>query len=275
MSFLNLSGYAFTSLCDIPAIKATLKELQAQEPYAHLRGTILLAPEGVNLFLSGDESACYAIIDQLCESTSLTREALQLKPSWSDEIAFNRFLVKIKKEIIAFDEFYSPEHVAPYVSPAQLDEWYNHDADNIVLLDTRNTYETELGTFKNAIVPPLKSFKDLRRADILETLEPYKSKKVITFCTGGIRCEKAATFLKQQGFNDVYQLHGGILRYFEETTAQNYTGECFVFDKRVSLTPTLETSDKHLCYACRHPLTIEDMQSPYYKECESCPYCHK
>ena len=270
MSYLNLSGYHFKPLENLSVIKAALLE---QSKELELRGTVLLAPEGINLFLSGPKENCQKFITQVCETLVISEKDLELKPSYSDHLAFNRFLIRIKKETIAFDCAYNHDHAAPYVSPTQLDEWLSNTPDDIVLVDTRNTYETDFGAFSNAIIPQIHSFKEFK--PFVETLHHLKNKKIVTYCTGGIRCEKAATFMKEQGFNDVYQLQGGILRYFEESQALNYDGECFVFDKRVSLKPDLTRSDKKLCHACRSPLTAEDYSSEYYIENEQCPYCIK
>jgi len=268
MSFLNLSGYHFTPLIDIAAIKETFIE-KSQE--VNIKGTVLLAPEGINLFISGPSEDCDSFIEKVCNTLHIEPSALELKPSWSENIAFNRFLVRLKKEIIAFDYEFNAEHQAPYVSAKELDSWLENSPEDVVLLDTRNRYETKFGAFSKAVIPLIDTFKEFK--PFIETIQDLKGKKIVTYCTGGIRCEKAANFLKEQGFEDVYQLRGGILKYFEETQAANYDGECFVFDKRVSLKADLTLSDKKVCYACRSPLMIEDCAHIAYQEGSSCPYC--
>lgn len=270
MTFLNLSGYHFKPLENLPAVKALLLE-KAEE--LSVKGTILLSPEGINLFLSGPENECTVLLNTVCENLNITQSDLELKPSWSDSIAFNRFLVRLKKEIIAFDSLYNHDHSAPYVSPTELEQWLSEDPENVVMLDTRNLYESRFGSFVNAVIPPIDTFKEFK--PFCDTIDHLKDKKIVTFCTGGIRCEKAATFMKEKGFQNVFQLKGGILRYFEETQSQHYEGECFVFDKRVSLKPNLEISDKKVCYACRAPLTTEECAHEHYIEGVSCPYCFK
>jgi UPF0176 protein len=268
MSCLNLSGYHFTPLSNLTAIRESLLE-KSQE--RNIKGTILLAPEGINLFISGATEDCEKFIDTICQTLGIQADNLELKPSWSENIAFNKFLVRLKKEIIAFDYEYQAEHQAPYVSAKELDSWLDRDNHDVVMLDTRNRYETKFGTFTNAVVPDIDTFKEFKH--FVETMPDLKNKKIVTYCTGGIRCEKAATFLKEQGFEDVYQLKGGILKYFEETQASHYDGECFVFDKRVSLKSDLSLSDKKICYACRSPLTVEDCAQSSYQEARSCPNC--
>ncbi len=268
MSFLNLSGYHFKPLVNLEAIRNSFLEKSRE---LNIKGTVLLAPEGVNLFLSGLGDQCESFIDYVCSDLNIPSSDLELKPSWSDKVAFNRFLVRVKKEIIAFDYEFNHNNPAPYVSADELDSWLELSPEDVVLLDTRNRYETKFGTFVQAIVPAIDTFKEFK--SFVDTIGDLKNKKIVTFCTGGIRCEKAATFLKEQGFEDVYQLKGGILKYFEETTARNYDGECFVFDRRVSLKTDLTTSDKAVCFSCRSPLTIEDCAHEHYALGHSCPYC--
>jgi UPF0176 protein len=268
VSFLNLSGYHFKPLANLEVIRNTFLQ---KSDHLNIKGTVLLAPEGINLFLSGSTEDCESFLDNVCSALHISSSDLELKPSWSDKIAFNRFLVRLKKEIIAFDYEFNHENQSPYVSANELDSWLAQSPEDVVLLDTRNRYETKFGTFVNAIVPAIDTFKEFK--PFVDTIGDLKNKKIVTFCTGGIRCEKAATFLKEQGFEEVYQLKGGILKYFEETSATNYDGECFVFDKRVSLKPDLSISDKSVCFACRSPLTAEDCAHEHYLVGLSCPYC--
>lgn len=194
------------------------------------------------------------------------------KESISNTQPFNRMLVRLKKEIIAFDMHFDPsKDQGKYVDPKTLKAWLDGKED-VVLLDTRNDYEVEMGSFSKALKPPMKSFKDFKQ--VVQDLDPsLKDKTIVTFCTGGVRCEKAAPYMEQQGFKNVYQIDGGILKYFEECGGDHWDGECFVFDQRVSVDPKLEQSNKKLCYRCRHPLTMEDQKDPHYVVDVSCPHC--
>lgn len=266
--YLNISGYCFHNITNRQQIK---DELLAGPLAESLKGTVLLAPEGVNLFLSGGPQEVHAFVNELCQRIGLEPESLQIKESYSSKHSFNRFLIRLKKEIIAFDAGFSPEETGEYIEPQELERWLDAKKDNVIMVDTRNDYETDLGSFKDAFIPHIKSFKEFK--DIVPQLAEQQDKVLVTFCTGGIRCEKATMYLKHLGFKNVLQLKGGILRYFEETEAKHYDGECFVFDQRVSLKPNLEISDKKVCYACRQPLTVEDYNHPLYSEGEACPYC--
>lgn len=266
--YLNISGYCFHRLSHREELK---KEFLSHPLSQTLRGTVLLAPEGVNLFLSGATDNVNTFLSELCARIGIMSEDLQIKKSYSEEHSFNRFLIRLKKEIIAFDTDFKAEETAPYVEPTELEHWLDTQPEKVVMIDTRNDYETNLGTFQGAFVPHIKSFKEFK--DVAPALADLQDKVLVTFCTGGIRCEKATMYLKQLGFDNVLQLKGGILRYFEETPAKHYDGECFVFDRRVSLKPTLEVSDKKVCFACRHPLTAEDYHHPLYVSAQSCPYC--
>lgn len=269
MNYINVVGYCFSPLPEDR--KPLQKQLKEKGLSLDLKGTLLLAPEGINVTsVSGLKENVTIFLDYLSQVTSIEPEKFDYKESVCEEKPFSRFLVRLKKEIISFDFPYSEERKARYLEPKELDDFLEKN-DDVVLLDTRNDYEIELGTFKNALEPPIKTFKQFK--DYVSGLENLKDKKVVTFCTGGIRCEKAATYLKDQGFSDVYQLKGGILRYFEETEAKNYQGECFVFDKRVSLKKDLKASDKKLCFGCRSTLMPEDLKSEHYKSGQYCPHC--
>ena len=269
MKYINIVGYCFSPL---PADRKSLqKKLKEKGLELELKGTLLLAPEGINVTsVAGTKENVMLFLDYLTEQTGIDPQDFDYKESLCDHKPFSRFLVRLKKEIISFDFPYSHERKAQYVEPTELDQWL--DSKDVVLLDTRNDYEIELGTFKNALKPPIETFKQFK--DYVSDITHLKDKKIVTFCTGGIRCEKAATYLKDQGFSDVYQLKGGILRYFEQTQAKNYDGECFVFDKRVSLKKDLMPSDKKLCYGCRRTLMPEDLKSPYYLSGQYCPHCY-
>jgi UPF0176 protein len=236
---LNVAGYLFVSLDDLPGLR---ERLQREGAAREVRGTILLAPEGINLFVAGD-------VDRVREFVGLLRTdarlaPLVLKESWSDAPPFRRFRVRLKKEIITMKHpAISPESGrAPAVDSQTLKLWLDQGHDDegrvIIMLDTRNGYEVEQGTFRGALDPGIRHFSEFPAA--LEKMPEVTPEKVIvTFCTGGIRCEKAALYMREKGFGNVLQLDGGILKYFEETGGAHYDGRCFVFDNRVSLNPDL------------------------------------
>ena len=229
---LNISAYLFTPLPDAGALQPILLErAQALE----LKGTILLAEEGINLFLAGSAESVRGFVAQLHEDTRF--EALAPKESWSDKQPFRKMLVKVKREIIRMDHptIRPAAGRAPSVDPATLRRWLDqgHDDDGreVVTLDTRNAFEVDAGTFDNAIDWRIDKFTEFPPA-----LRAHKSelqdKTVVSFCTGGIRCEKAAILMREEGLPHVYQLEGGILKYFELTDGAHYHGGCFVFDER-------------------------------------------
>ncbi len=235
LSVLNISAYRFIRLS-----KNFLSELQIklkkETQHLGLKGTILLSQEGINLFLAGEREAI-ASFQALLNQFSCFKN-LVVKESFSDFQPFKKMLVKIKKEIIPFaiDTIHPEIHTAPYITPKTLKKWIK-ERPNLILLDTRNGFEAELGSFENALHLDLKHFRDFPKA-VQKMPEKVKKSPVVTFCTGGIRCEKAAELLLQKGFNEVYQLEGGILNYFEQCGGEHYKGLCFVFDERKALTPS-------------------------------------
>jgi UPF0176 protein len=267
---VNLSAYRFTPF---PAeeLSALRDRLRMRCPELGLRGTILLATEGINLFVAGPRAATDALLAELRALPGLAD--LVPKESLSSEQPFNRMLVKIKKEIIAFGvEGIDPARApAPRLAPRELKRWLD-EGRPITLLDTRNDYEVKLGTFDNALVPRIENFRDFPAA-LRRLPEELKHRPIVTFCTGGIRCEKAAPLLVREGFDEVYQLEGGILKYFELCGGAHYTGECFVFDRRVGVDPQLRETDAVLCFACQTPLTVAEQADPRYVPDISCPYC--
>lgn len=268
-TFLNVAAYKFVALADIPARRRTL--WQAAHDH-RLRGTVLLSPEGINLFLAGPEDGIRCFLELLRSDTAFAD--LTVKKSWTDFQPFRRLLVKQKKEIIAFGvESVHPERAtSPKISPEQLKQWLD-EGRPITLLDTRNDYEVELGTFRNAVDLNIRHFRKFPEA--VEALPPEaKDRPMVMFCTGGIRCEKAGAYVEQIGFREVYQLDGGILNYFERCGDAHYEGDCFVFDHRVAVTPSLAPSGARLCYACQAALTAEDLASDKYKTGVSCPNCY-
>lgn len=266
--FVNIAGYKFVTL---DRLSERREQLRDQCGKLHLKGTILLAPEGINLFIAGERVA----IDEFL--TELRRDGpfadFEVKESPSDDQPFSRMLVRLKKEIIAFnvDAVDPRRKTSPRIAAADLKSWLDEGQD-VTLLDVRNDYEIEIGTFKNAVNIGIDHFRHF--PDAAKSLpEELKKRPIVTFCTGGIRCEKAAPYLEQLGFESVYQLDGGILKYFEECGADHYDGDCFVFDKRVAVNPQLAETPVELCFACQATLTAEEQQSPQYVPGQSCPHC--
>jgi len=238
MNILNIAAYRFVALNDLAQLRAAFKARGAQ---LELKGTVLIATEGINLFLAGAAANVEAFLETLLADARFA--PIEVKRSWSSAQPFRRLLVKIKREIVSMHrpEINPGETPAPRLAPQELKRWLDEGRD-IVLLDTRNQFEVELGTFENTLALGLKSFSDFPRATpaLPETL---KHQPIVTFCTGGIRCEKAAPWLISQGFREVYQLDGGILNYFEQCGGAHFRGECFVFDERVALDPALRAAD--------------------------------
>ena len=239
---LNIAAYRFVAIDDAPALIERLRSAAAQRD---LRGTVLVAPEGINLFLAGAQAAVESFLDALCADARFS--AIEIKRSWSDSVPFARLKVKAKREIIAFRRDSNPAGArAPALAPASLARWLEngHDDDGrpVVLLDTRNRAEVAHGTFSGALTLPIDRFTDLPAA-----LESHRAAladaAVVSFCTGGIRCEKAALWMQANGYPRVWQLDGGILGYFEQVGGYGYDGDCFVFDERVALDAGLRPVD--------------------------------
>jgi len=230
MKLLNIAAYKFIRLDNLGELKTALYHL-AQDN--NILGTTLLSREGINLMLTGLPENIEVFRDYLKSDTQFSD--LHYKESYSEEQTYNRLLVKIKKEIIAFgvDSVDPIHHQAPYIKPTELKQWLDENRE-FIFLDTRNNYEIEAGTYENAIHLNIEHFRHFPTA-AKNLDDKLKEKTVVTFCTGGIRCEKAALLLQQYGFKDVYQLEGGILNYFAEYGNAHYQGECFVFDKRGEL----------------------------------------
>ena len=238
----------------------------------HVRGTLLLASEGINGTVAGSQQAIDNLIAWLREDERL-RE-LDCKFSYDDEMPFYRSRVKLKKEIVTMGvEGIDPNRVVgTYVQPK---DWNALIADpDVLVIDTRNDYETAIGSFEHAVAPNTRSFREF--PEFAKThLDRQKQPKVAMFCTGGIRCEKSTAYLKQQGFEEVYHLQGGILKYLEEIPQEEslWRGECFVFDNRVSVNHQLEKGSYDQCHACRLPITEADKASDKYQPGVSCPAC--
>lgn len=234
MRFINTSAYQFLPLSDLDALRA---ELFALGEELGIKGTILLSPEGINCTICAQSEAMLKFKQKLDE-----RFDLPYKDSESDFIPFKRFLIKIKSEIITFKqkEINPAQQTSPHLAPETLKAWLDEGRE-VVILDTRNRFELDYGKFTQAIDLSIDNFTEF--ADAIANLpESMKSKPVVTYCTGGVRCEKAAPLLEAHGFKHVYQIDGGILNYFEQCGDAHYSGNCFVFDERISLTPSLAVS---------------------------------
>ena len=267
--FSNIAAYKFAPLADLEALQAELREMCGE---AEMRGTILLSPEGINVVVAAEHAATDRLLVRLRSIPGLAD--LTAKVSESDHQPFNRMLVKIKKEIIAFGvEGIDPaRRPAPRVAPRQLKQWLD-EGRAVTLLDARNAYEVKLGTFQGARTLDLDHFREF---PAVATALPndLKHEPIVTFCTGGIRCEKAAPLLEMAGFTKVFQLDGGILNYFEECGGAHYEGDCFVFDKRVALDASLRETGAALCFVCQTPLTLTEQGDARYVPSTSCPHCH-
>ncbi|MDO8271550.1 MAG: rhodanese-related sulfurtransferase [Gammaproteobacteria bacterium] len=261
--------YKFARLPDFEALRTPLHDLMSEN---QVRGTLLLAAEGINGTIAGPRQGIDRVLAWLRADPRL--QSLEAKESHADENPFYRTKVKLKKEIVTMGvEDIDPNHiVGTYVKPS---DWNQLISDpDVILVDTRNDYEVKIGTFRYAINPNTETFREFP-AYAKENLDPQKHKKVAMFCTGGIRCEKSTAFMKAQGFNEVYHLEGGILKYLEEVPEEDslWEGECFVFDNRVTVNHQLEKGKYDQCHACRMPITEEEQQSALYVRGVSCPHC--
>ena len=266
--FINFSAYKFTPLEDLPELK---ERLLAVTKSRGLRGTILLSPEGINFFVAGPRKEMDELLVELHSVPGL--ESLQPKESVSEEQPFNRMLVKIKKEIIAFGvEGIDPaRRPSAKLSARVLKQWLD-EGRPLTMLDTRNDYEVHMGTFRGAIPAGIDNFRDFPAA-VAKLPSEMKEQPLVMFCTGGIRCEKAGPFMEQAGFKNVFQLDGGILKYFEECGGAHYDGECFVFDRRVGVDPQLQETNSVMCFNCQMPLLEAEQRHPHYVPDKSCPHC--
>ena len=272
--YVNVAAYQFAPLNDLPGRRAHLRDLCNQ---LELKGSILLSREGINCFLAGERDSIDLLLQEIRKIDGFAD--IEVKESLSEEKPFNRMLVKIKEEIIAFgvDGVDPLAYTSPRITAKELKEWFQQGRE-FTMLDVRNRYEVNLGTFDGAVALEIDHFRDFPDAVSDQSqLSPMaavdRERPVVTFCTGGIRCEKAAPLLEQAGFTNVLQLDGGILKYFEECGGEHYDGECFVFDQRVALDSQLRETETTQCYACQLPLTAEEQQSDMYVPGKSCPKC--
>ena len=270
---INIAAYKFVTFDDTVAQRPRFQALCTE---LALKGTILLSPEGINLFLAGTRAS----VDQFL--TFLRADArfadIPVKESLSEKQPFNRMLVRLKREIITMkNPLIKPElGRAPAVDAQTLKRWLDQGRDDqgkpVVMMDTRNAFEVDVGTFENTIDYRIEKFSEFP-AIVEREKEALNDKTIVTFCTGGIRCEKAAIHMKNIGYDSVYQLEGGILKYFEEVGGAHYQGDCFVFDHRTALNPQLQETETRQCFACRAVVTPREQLSPLYIEGQSCPHC--
>ena len=272
--YLTAALYKFVSLPNYIALRANIHA--ACEAHG-IKGTILLASEGINGTIAGLPDDIHAVLHFLRNDAQFNDAFADLehKESYADEHPFYRMKVKLKKEIVTLGvQGVSPTNkVGKYVKP---EDWNALISDpEVMLIDTRNDYEVDIGTFKGAIDPRTTTFREFP-AYVAKNLDKTKHKKVAMFCTGGIRCEKASSYMIDQGFDEVYHLQGGILKYLENVPEAEslWQGECFVFDQRVAVKHGLEVGEFDQCYACRHPLSPDEIQSEQYTPGISCPYCY-
>ncbi len=267
--YLNVAFYKFVHFPNYTSFQSKILNFCVER---NIKGTILLAEEGINGAVAGTKKNIYELLNSLKIDNRFSD--ITHKESYSEEIPFHRMRVKLKKEIVSLGR---PNINLSNRSGIRVDpkNWNILLADpDVVLVDARNDYEYQIGTFKNAISPKTTNFREFP-AFIKEKLNTKKNKKIAIFCTGGIRCEKASSYMLSKGFENVYQLNGGILKYMDEieTDKSLWEGECFVFDSRVSVDFELAEGNYEQCYACRRPLSEKDLQSNLYQKGISCPYC--
>ena len=269
-SVVNIAGYKFEPV-ENPVDLVRMYQQKCDE--LKLKGTMLISKNGINFSLAGTQQATDTIIAFLEEDNRFLN--IPLKVTYSETQPFRRMKVRLKKEIISLGrkDINPRELTGERISPQDLKNLLDNKED-VLVLDTRNEYETRVGKFENAIDLNLDTFRDFPKA--IESLpEEYKDKQIVMYCTGGIRCEKASAVMMKAGFADVKQLEGGVLDYFKETGGAYWEGDCFVFDERVALDTDLNETDYIYCYICREPLSAEEKASPDFKINEYCPYCVK
>lgn len=268
-SVVNIAGYLFAPLTGLPALREQL--LQSCRA-GNLRGTILLSSEGINVFVAGGQHEIDLLLKELHAIPGL--EHFTPKISASDEQPFNRMLVKLKREIIAFGVpgIDPAQRTVPKLAPQELKRWLD-EGRPVTLLDTRNDYEVKAGTFQNAVTLGLDHFRNFPDA-VNQLPADLKQQPIVMFCTGGIRCEKAGPYMEREGFQQIFQLDGGILKYFEDCGSAHYTGDCFVFDRRIGVDPSLAETESTQCFNCQVPLSPADQEDSRYLEGVSCPYCY-
>lgn len=266
--------YKFVRFDDFETFRAPISERLTT---LNIRGTLLVAQEGINGTIAGSNAEIKQFLEWLQTDTAFAKRFTELdcKYSYVDEQPFHRTKVKLKKEIVTMGiTDIDPNKVVGTYVEAQ--DWNELISDpETILIDTRNDYEVGIGTFQNAINPNTETFREFPEY-VKQNLDPEKHKKVAMFCTGGIRCEKASAYMKEQGFEEVYHLKGGILKYLEKVEQNNslWNGECFVFDDRVAVNHELEKGQYDQCHACRHPITEQEKLSEFYIAGVSCHRCY-
>ena len=268
LDVLNIAGYKFEPLNDVEGL---VPEFQSVCDDLDLKGSVYLSSNGINFSLAGSEEAVQQYLYFMEQDKRFLD--IPLKKTYSETQPFRRMKVRQKKEIISLgrDDINPRELTGDYVTPQELYAMYENNED-VVVLDTRNEYETRVGLFENAVDLQLDTFRDF--PDAIEQLpEEYKDKQIVMYCTGGIRCEKASAVMLKAGFSDVKQLEGGVLDYFKKTGGKYWKGDCFVFDERVALDTDLNETEYIYCYICREPLSAEEKASSDFKINEYCPYC--
>lgn len=261
--------YKFVFLEDFEALRIPLLKICQ---FHKTKGTLLLAQEGINGTIAGTQEGIDGVLSYLCADARFCD--LEYKESFAQTMPFFRMKVRLKKEIVTLG--------VPGVDPAQKkgtyvepEQWNDLVKDpDVFVIDVRNAYEVAIGKFKGAINPKTQSFREFPQF-VQAHLDPKKHKKIAMSCTGGVRCEKASSYMLQAGFEEVYHLKGGVLKYLEKIPAHEslWEGECFVFDQRTAVKEGLNTGDFSTCYACRYPLSPEDRASPEFEEGISCPHC--
>lgn len=271
MSKIVISAlYHFVILEDFEELRQPLLDLMLKN---NIKGTLLLAREGINGTVAGSQASIDILLNWFKLDPRLAD--VRQKVSYDDEMPFYRTRVKLKKEIVTMGvEGIDPTHVVgTYVKP---EDWNALISDpGVTLIDTRNEYEVGIGSFKDAVNPSTETFRQFPDF-VKQNMDPVKHKKVAMFCTGGIRCEKSTAYLKEQGFDEVYHLQGGILKYLETVPEKEslWQGECFVFDNRVSVTHALEKGQYDQCHACRLPISDDDKKNEHYIQGVSCHHCY-
>ena len=264
----NITGYKFIPITDRKSLQG---KIQKHSNKLGLKGTVLISEKGLNFSIAGENEAIQDFIKFLRSDKRFSE--IDIKTTYNEYQPFRKMLVRIKKEIISMgiDEIDPFTFTGEKITPKELQDKLNNNED-IVLLDTRNEYEVRLGTFEDAVDLNLDSFRDFPNK-IMSLDQKMKNKEIVMFCTGGVRCEKASALMLKNGFKNVKQIDGGVIKYFEDTGGSYWNGDCFVFDDRVALDKNLNETDYILCFRCREPLNKKEIDSDKYKIDEYCPYC--
>ena len=264
----NITGYKFIPITDRKSLQ---EKILKHSNKLGLKGTVLISEKGLNFSIAGENEAIQDFINFLRSDKRFSE--IDIKTTYNEYQPFRKMLVRIKKEIISMgiDEIDPFTFTGEKITPKELHEKLNNNED-IILLDTRNEYEVRLGTFEDAVDLNLDSFRDFPNK-IMSLDQKMKNKEIVMFCTGGVRCEKASALMLKNGFKNVKQIDGGVIKYFEDTGGSYWNGDCFVFDDRVALDKNLNETDYILCFRCREPLNKKEIDSDKYKIDEYCPYC--